>query len=94
MTTAALERLRIALEPLIEAAAAEVEAERHAQASQAAAAMEAATGTAAIAAAYEQGRRDERMRVLAIVEQQRADLGRGGVNAISLATLNRAIGDV
>ena len=69
----------------------EIQAERDAEAAQAAAAIEAASGTAAIAAAYEQGRCDERRRVLALIDTQRSHLARGGVNAISLATLAQLI---
>lgn len=93
MSTTALERIRANLATLIDAAAAEIQAERDAEAAQAAAAIEAATSTAAVAAAYQQGRRDERRRVLALLETQRNYLARGGVNAISLQTMAQLVED-
>jgi hypothetical protein len=83
MTLATLERMQA----LIETAAAEAEAQRL----EAAEAIEAASGAPAIAAAYDQGRRDERRRVLALLEAQREALGKAGLNAISLATLSRSL---
>jgi hypothetical protein len=86
MTLATLGRLQ----ELIEAAAAEAEAQRL----EAAEAIEAASGTPALKAAYEQGRRDERARVLALLAHQQETLGRAGLNSISLATLSRSISEV
>lgn len=91
MTTAVLERIRANLAGLIDQAAAEIQAERDAEAAQAAAAIEAASSSTAIAAAYEQGREDERRRVLALLEAQRSYLARGGINAISLATVAQLV---
>jgi len=88
---AALERTRASINELIKAAAAEVEADRLERERQAAQAIEHANSAANTAAAYQQGREDERRRVLALLEAQREALGRGGVNAISLATLKRAL---
>jgi len=88
---ATLERTRASINDLIEAAAAEVEADRLERERQAAEAIEYAASGANTAAAYQQGRRDERTRLLALLEAQREALGRGGVNAISLATLKRAL---
>ena len=86
MTLATLERMQA----LLEAAAAEAEAQRL----EAAEAIEAASGAPAIKAAYDQGRRDERARVLALLAHQQETLGRAGLNAISLATLSRSISEV
>ena len=83
MTPATLTRLQ----KLIETAAAEAEAQRE----QAAEAILAASGAPAIAAAYEQGRRDERGRLRALLEAQKEMLGKAGLNSISLATLSRSI---
>ena len=102
MTTAALERLRQRLAPLIEAAAAEAEQELRDATAQARAeleqmeaasarAIEYASSTGAVAAAYQQGRVDREREVLALIEEQREMLARGGVNSVSLATLTRRI---
>jgi hypothetical protein len=88
---ATLERTRASINELIEAAAAEVEADRLEREQQTAQAIEYANSAANISAAYLQGREDERRRVLALLEAQREALGRGGVNAVSLATLSRSI---
>jgi hypothetical protein len=87
MTESTLERIRHDLQRLIETAAAEVELTQQ----ETAAALEAASGAPAIAAAYDQGRQDERARVLALLAHQQEMLGRAGLNAISLATLRRAL---
>lgn len=89
--TAELERIRANLAALINQAAAEIDAEHTAKAAQAAAAIKAASTNTAIAAAYEQGRCDERRRVLALLETQRSYLARGGINAISLATVAQLV---
>lgn len=86
-----LERTRSSIAALIEAAAAEVAAEQKLRDRQAAAAIEYAHSQANVGAAYLQGREDERRRILGLLEAQRETLGRGGVNAISLATLARAV---
>lgn len=91
MSPAALERIRSNLAQLIDAAAAEIQAEQQAQAAQAAEAIEYANSAANISAAYLQGREDERRRVLALLEAQREALGRGGANSLSLAILSRSI---
>lgn len=57
-----------------------------------AATMEDLSQERAVAAAYEQGRADERRRVLALLQEQRQWLGRGGVNAISLEVLAGKVG--
>lgn len=57
-----------------------------------AATMEDLSQERAVAAAYEQGRADERRRVLALLQEQRQWLGRGGVNAISLEVLAGRVG--
>jgi hypothetical protein len=88
---ATLERTRASINELIEAAAAEVERDRVEREQQSAQAIEYANSAANISAAYLQGREDERRRVLALLEAQREALGRGGVNAVSLATLSRSI---
>jgi len=88
---ATLERTRADVCALIEAAAAEVEADRLERERQSAQAIEYANSAANISAAYLQGREDERRRLLALLEAQREALGRGGVNAISLATLKRVV---
>jgi len=88
---ATLERTRASINDLIEQAAAEVEADRLEREKQSAQAIEYANSAANISAAYFQGREDERRRVLALLEVQRETLGRGGFNAISLATLSRLI---
>jgi hypothetical protein len=86
-----LERTKTSIAALVEAAAAEVAAEQKLRDRQAAAAIEYANSAANVSASYLQGREDERRRVLALLEAQREALGRGGVNAISLHTLSRAI---
>ena len=86
-----LERIRASVCDLIEQAAAELERERLECDRQAAAAIEHATSTAATAAAYQQGREDERRRIQLLLQHQQQALGRGGINAISLATLSRSI---
>ena len=83
MTPATLTRLQ----ELIETAAAEAEAQRQ----ETAEALVAASGAPAIAAAYEQGRRDERGRLRALLEAQQEALGKAGLNSISLATLSRSL---
>ena len=88
---ATLEHLRQQLNKLIESAAADIERQRSADASIAAEAIEALSEAPAIAAAYDQGRRDQKAAVLALIDERRSWLGRGGVNAISLATLSRSI---
>jgi hypothetical protein len=87
MTESTLERIRHDLQRLIETTAAEAEAKQQ----ETAAALEAASGAPAIAAAYGQSRQDERARVLALLAHQQEMLGRAGLNAISLATLRRAL---
>ena len=82
-----MERLRLQLAQIIETAAAEAEAQRMAEQRLAAEAIEQATSSAAIKAAYEQGRHDKAREVVALIQEQRAMLSRGGVNAISLQTL-------
>lgn len=57
-----------------------------------AATMEDLSQERAVAAAYEQGRADERRRVLALLQEQRQWLGRGGVNAVSLEVLAGRVG--
>ncbi len=57
-----------------------------------AATMEQLSQEAAVTAAYEQGRADERARVLALLQEQREWLGRGGVSAISLEVLAGRVG--
>jgi len=57
-----------------------------------AATMEELSQERAVAAAYEQGRADERRRVLALLQEQRQWLGRGGVNAVSLEVLAGRVG--
>ncbi len=54
--------------------------------------MEQLSQEAAVTAAYEQGRADERRRVLALLQEQREWLGRGGVNSISLEVLAGRVG--
>jgi hypothetical protein len=83
MTPATLTRLQ----ELIETAAAEAEAQRQ----ETAEAILAASGAPAIAAAYEQGRRDERGRLRALLEAQQEMLGKAGLNSVSLATLSRVL---
>jgi hypothetical protein len=90
-TFAAMERLRGGLNDLIATAAAEVERERQQAAAEAALAIEHASSAAAMSGAYQQGREDERRRILALLGLQRETLGRAGLNAISLATLARMI---
>lgn len=92
-TFAAMERCRASLGDLIEAAAAEIEAERQEQARQAAAAIEYANSAANISAAYHQGREDERRRILALIEHQQHALVRSGINSLSLAALRRSIAE-
>ena len=82
-----IERIKRRINDLIESAAAELERERQ----QAAEAIEAASGAFAIAAAYDQGRRDERGRLRALLEAQQEMLGKAGLNSISLATLSRSL---
>ena len=106
MTTAALERLRATLEPLIEAAAAEVAAEREQLERDAAQAVEDATTAAGIHAAYLQGRADgiaeerrhrgdaideERRALLALIEEARSRWARGGVVNMALRQLGEAV---
>lgn len=86
-----MERLRVQLAQIIETAAAEAEAQRHADQRLAAEAIEQATSSSAIKAAYNQGRHDEQRRALALIQEQRAMLSRGGVNAISLQTLEKRL---
>lgn len=86
-----MERLRVQLAQIIETAATEAEAQRLAEQRLAAEAIEHATSSAAIKAAYEQGRHDEQRRALALIQEQRAMLSRGGVNAISLQTLAKLL---
>jgi phage terminase large subunit-like protein len=87
MSESTLERIRHDLQQLIETAAAEVELTQQ----ETAAALEAASGAPAIAAAYEQGRQDERGRLRALLEAQQEMLGKAGLNSISLATLSRSL---
>ena len=82
-----MERLRLQLAQIIETAAAEAEAQRQLEQRLAAEAIEHATSSSAIKAAYEQGRHDKAREVVALIQEQRAMLSRGGVNAISLQTL-------
>ena len=86
-----MERLRLQLAQIIETAAAEAEAQRMAEQRLAAEAIKQATSSAAIKAAYNQGRHDKAREVVALIQEQRAMLSRGGVNAISLQTLGRLI---
>ena len=87
----AMEQLRRQLAVVIEEAARAAEAQRMAEQRQAAEAIEYASSSAAIKAAYEQGRYDEQRRTQAMIEAHRAMLGRGGVNAISLSTLAKLL---
>jgi len=91
MNVKPLERVRASVCDLIEQAAADLERERIEHDRQAAAAIEHATSSAATAAAYQQGRDDERRRIQALLQHQQQALSRGGINAISLATLSRVI---
>lgn len=86
-----MERLRIQLAQIIETAAAEAEAQSMAEQRLAAEAIEQATSSAAIKAAYNQGRHDKAREVVALIQEQRAMLSRGGVNAISLQTLEKRL---
>lgn len=86
-----MERLRVQLAQIIETAAAEAEAQRMAEQRLAAEAIEQASSSAAIKAAYEQGRHDKAREVVALIQEQRAMLSRGGVNAISLQTLEKRL---
>jgi hypothetical protein len=82
-----LERIRRQLDLVIEEAAVAIEADR----ALAAHAIELATSTLPTAQAYEAGRRDERTRILSLIEEQLSSLSKAGINAISLATLSRTI---
>ena len=86
-----MERLRIQLAQIIETAAAEAEAQRMAEQRLAAEAIEQATSSAAIKAAYEQGRHDKAREVVALIQEQRAMLSRAGFTAISLQTLEKRL---
>ena len=86
-----MERLRLQLAQIIESAAAEAEAQRLADQRLAAEAIEQATSSAALDAAYNQGRHDRNREVLTLIQEQRAMLSRGGVNAISLETLEKRL---
>ena len=86
-----LDRLREQLASLIESAALEVRAEVEAREAAVARAIEDATGTPAVAAAYSQGRYDREREIIALLEEQQDTLGRAGLNAISLASLKRRI---
>jgi hypothetical protein len=86
-----LERTRANVCSLIEQAAAEVECERLEHERQAVAAIEQASSMANIAAAYQQGMQDERIRIKVLIDAQLRMLGRSGLNAMSLMTLNRMI---
>ena len=89
MSTAieALERIRSSLVPLIETAAAEVEAEQRA----AAEAIEAAMCPPSSTDAYRQGRQDERQRCVALLDLHAGQLRQAGVPSFSLASLRRAL---
>ena len=89
-----LDRLREQLASLIESAALEVRAELEQREAAVARAIEDATGTPAVAAAYSQGRYDREREIIALLEEQQDTLGRAGLNAISLASLKRRITEV
>lgn len=59
-----------------------------------AAQAESLSQEATVAAAYGQGRHDERRRVLLLIEHQLDQLQRAGMNPISLRTLARTIREV
>ena len=82
----ALEQLRRQLAVVIEEAAKSAELQRHA-----AEAIEHATSSAAVRSAYEQGRRDERIRTQTLIKEHHAMLRGCGVNAISLKTLAKLL---
>jgi transcription elongation GreA/GreB family factor len=82
-----LDRIRIQLDQVIEEAAAAIAAHQ----AEAAAAIESITPAAQTAAAYSQGRHDERLRILQLIDEQQQTLAKGGLNALSLATLSRAL---
>lgn len=86
-----LDRLRDQFLSVIESAALEVRAEAEAREAAVARAIEEATGTPALAAAYSQGRYDREREIIALLEEQQDTLGRAGLNAISLASLKRRI---
>ena len=102
MTSPALERARQQLAELIEAAELEIEqaaqraaiqarAEAEAMQQAAAQAMEDLSVDNAVRSAYEQGRRDKQLQVLALISEQSHMLGRAGFNSLSLTTLKRRI---
>ena len=80
-TSAAIERMRARMLPLIEAAAAEVAAEHDQLERDAAAAIEHATSTRAIAAAYEQGRRDREREIIGLLTTREQTSGRIGIRS-------------
>jgi hypothetical protein len=82
----ALEQLRRQLAVVIEEAARSAELQR-----QAAEAIEHATSSAAVRAAYEQGRRDERHRAQTLIKEHHSMLKGCGVNAISLSAIAKLL---
>lgn len=86
----AMQRIRRQLDAVIEEAATAIEAQQAA----AAAAIEEAHSSRAVAAAYDQGRHDQRQQILAMIQEQRSYLRVGGTNALSLATLAKAIAEL
>lgn len=89
--TGTLERLRQQLAELIESAALEARAEAEEREAATARAMEWATSSAPTAAAYSQGRYDREREIIALLEEQQEQLGRAGLNSVSLASLKRRI---
>lgn len=77
-----------------EALAAELERREQALAEKSAAlaaAAEQLSQSSAVQAAFKQGREHERARILALIQLQREQLRRGGLNAVLLETLQRTI---
>lgn len=87
MSDTTLERIRRQLDLVITEAADAIAADR----AMAAQAIELATSSLPTAAAYEAGRRDERLRILCIIEELLSTLSSAGINSVTLRTLSRTI---
>jgi len=98
MATLELTKLREKLNAIIETAAADLERRQQALAADIerreqaiAAAAEQLSQDHAVLSAWHEGSNSMRGRIVALIDQQRATLSRGGVNATCLETLRRAV---
>ena len=89
--TDTLDNIRRRLNAVIADAAAELDAERSQHEQQLATALESLSQDGACQGAYRDGRSDERMRCLALIDDHLRTLNARGINALALEALRSAV---